>query len=121
MLVVEPIAKIRPAYVQDKKPIKQICRVLRMSRNTVRRMRLEPTDRAAPPTSCAGWQGRHLGFALTPVTVIINIMLNKVVDFPLANDAGTLHRPSRDCRHAGFRKHRRSYLRRFVFPLGRGL
>ncbi|XDA98455.1 IS21 family transposase [Sulfitobacter sp. LCG007] len=38
MLVVETIAKIRRAYFQDKKPIKQICRELRVSRNTVRRV-----------------------------------------------------------------------------------
>ena len=37
MLVVETIAKIRRAYFQDKKPIKQICRELRVSRNTVRK------------------------------------------------------------------------------------
>ena len=35
MLVVETIAKIRRAYFQDKKPIKQICRELRVSRKTV--------------------------------------------------------------------------------------
>ncbi|MEM6741685.1 MAG: hypothetical protein AAF646_16370, partial [Pseudomonadota bacterium] len=35
MLVGETIAKIRRAYFQDKKPIKQICRALRVSRNTV--------------------------------------------------------------------------------------
>ena len=38
MLVVETIAKIRRAYVQDKKPIKQICRELRVSRKTVRKI-----------------------------------------------------------------------------------
>jgi hypothetical protein len=32
MLVVGTIAKIRRAYFQDKKPIKQICRELRVSR-----------------------------------------------------------------------------------------
>ncbi len=37
MLVVETIAKIRRAYFQDRNPIKQICRELRVSRNTVRR------------------------------------------------------------------------------------
>ena len=37
MLVVETIAKVRRAYFQDKKPIKQICRELRVSRNTVRK------------------------------------------------------------------------------------
>ena len=37
MLVVETIAKIRRAYFQDKKSIKQICRELRVSRNTVRK------------------------------------------------------------------------------------
>ena len=35
MLVVETIAKIRRAYCQEKKRIKQICRELRVSRNTV--------------------------------------------------------------------------------------
>ena len=38
MLVVETIAKIRRAYFQDKKPIKQIYRELRVSRNTVRKV-----------------------------------------------------------------------------------
>jgi transposase len=38
MLVVETIARIRRAYFQDRKPIKQICRELRVSRNTVRKV-----------------------------------------------------------------------------------
>ncbi len=38
MLVVETIAKIRRAYFQDKKSIKHICRELRVSRNTVRKV-----------------------------------------------------------------------------------
>ena len=38
MLVVDTIAKIRKAYFQDKKPIKQICRELRVSRKTVRKV-----------------------------------------------------------------------------------
>ena len=38
MLVVETIAKIRRAYFQDNKPIKQICRELRVSRKTVRKV-----------------------------------------------------------------------------------
>ena len=38
MLVVETIAKIRRAYFQYRKPIKQICRELRVSRNTVRKV-----------------------------------------------------------------------------------
>jgi transposase len=38
MLVVETIAKIRRAYFQFKKPIKQICRELRVSRKTVRKV-----------------------------------------------------------------------------------
>ena len=38
MLVVETIAKIRRAYFHDKKPIKQICRELRVSRKTVRKV-----------------------------------------------------------------------------------
>jgi hypothetical protein len=38
MLVVETIAKIRRAYFQDGKPIKQICRELRVSRKTVRKV-----------------------------------------------------------------------------------
>jgi transposase len=38
MLIVETIAKIRRAYFQDKKPIKQICRKSRVSRNTVRKV-----------------------------------------------------------------------------------
>lgn len=38
MLVVETIAKVRRAYFQDRKSIKQICRELRVSRNTVRKV-----------------------------------------------------------------------------------
>ena len=38
MLVVETIAKIRRAHFIDGKPIKQICRELRVSRNTVRKV-----------------------------------------------------------------------------------
>ena len=38
MLVVETNGKIRRAYFQDKKPIKQICRELRVSRKTVRKV-----------------------------------------------------------------------------------
>ncbi len=38
MLVVETIAKIRRAYFIQKKSIKQICRELRVSRNTVRKV-----------------------------------------------------------------------------------
>ncbi len=38
MLVVETIAKIRRAFFQHGKSIKQICRELRMSRNTVRKV-----------------------------------------------------------------------------------
>ncbi len=38
MLVVETIAKIRRAYFIEKKPIKQICRDFRMSRNTIRKV-----------------------------------------------------------------------------------
>jgi DNA-binding transcriptional regulator LsrR (DeoR family) len=35
MLVVETISKIRRAYFQEKKKIKEICRDFRVSRNTV--------------------------------------------------------------------------------------
>ena len=38
MLVVETIAKIRRAHFIDGKSIKQICRELRLSRNTVRKV-----------------------------------------------------------------------------------
>ena len=38
MLVVETIAKVRRAYFVDGKSIKQICRELRLSRNTVRKV-----------------------------------------------------------------------------------
>lgn len=38
MLVVETTEKIRRAYFQDEKSIKQICRELRVSRNTVRKV-----------------------------------------------------------------------------------
>ena len=38
MLVVETIAKIRRAYFVQKKPIKAICRELRVSRKVVRKV-----------------------------------------------------------------------------------
>ena len=38
MLVVETIAKIRRAYFHQKKPIKQICRELKLSRKVVRKV-----------------------------------------------------------------------------------
>src|SRR5690554_6276137 len=38
MLIVETIAKVRRAYFQDGKSIKQICRDLRVSRKTVRKV-----------------------------------------------------------------------------------
>jgi DNA-binding transcriptional regulator LsrR (DeoR family) len=38
MLVVETIAKIRRAYFQQHKPIKQICRELKVSRKVVRKV-----------------------------------------------------------------------------------
>jgi hypothetical protein len=38
MLVVETIAKIRRAYFHQKKPIKQICRELKVSRKVVRKV-----------------------------------------------------------------------------------
>src|SRR6056297_1338564 len=48
MLVVETIAKIRRAYFQDKEPIKQICRGLRVSRKTVRKV----VRSGATPVTC---------------------------------------------------------------------
>src|SRR6476660_23038 len=45
MLVVETIAKIRRAYFAQKKPIKAICRELRLSRKVVRKViRSEATE-----------------------------------------------------------------------------
>ena len=38
MLIVETIAKIRLAYFRHKKPIKEICRDLRVSRKVVRKV-----------------------------------------------------------------------------------
>lgn len=38
ILVVETIAKVRRAYFQDRKLVKQSCRELRVSRNTVRKV-----------------------------------------------------------------------------------
>ncbi len=56
MLVVETIAKIRRAHFIDGKSIKQICRELQLSRNTVRKViRSGATEftydriRSAPP------------------------------------------------------------------------
>jgi hypothetical protein len=45
MLVVETVAKIRRAYFVQKKPIKEICRELRISRKVVRKvLRSEATE-----------------------------------------------------------------------------
>jgi hypothetical protein len=45
MLIVETIAKVRRAYFIHKKPIKAICRELRLSRRVVRKViRLEATE-----------------------------------------------------------------------------
>jgi hypothetical protein len=38
MLVVETIAKVRRAYFHQKKPIKHICRELKLSRKVVRKV-----------------------------------------------------------------------------------
>jgi len=38
MLVMETTGKIRRAYFIEKKPIKQVCRDFRMSRNTIRKV-----------------------------------------------------------------------------------
>jgi hypothetical protein len=45
---VETITKIRLAYFRDGKPIKQICRELRVSRNTVRRVIRSSEQRSEP-------------------------------------------------------------------------
>lgn len=64
MLVVETIAKIRRAYFIQNKPIKQICRELRVSRNTVRKvLRSGATefsyDRSTQPRPKIGpWQSQ---------------------------------------------------------------
>lgn len=63
MLVVETIAKIRRAYFVQGKPIKAICRELRVSRKTVRKVvRSEETaftyERASQPQPRIGpWRG----------------------------------------------------------------
>ena len=45
MLVVETVAKIRRAYFVQKKPIKEICREMRISRKVVRKvLRSEATE-----------------------------------------------------------------------------
>ena len=45
MLIVETIAKIRRAFFVEKKPIKAICRELRLSRKVVRKaIRSEATE-----------------------------------------------------------------------------
>ena len=64
MLVVETIAKIRRAFFQDKKPIKQICRELRLSRKTVRKVIRSgatefPYERSTQPQPRIGpWRDR---------------------------------------------------------------
>jgi hypothetical protein len=42
MLIVETIAKIRRAFFVQGKPIKAICRELRVSRKVVRKVKTEP-------------------------------------------------------------------------------
>lgn len=49
MLVVETIAKIRRAYFIQKKPIKAICRELKVSRKVVRKRRSFATNAIASP------------------------------------------------------------------------
>ena len=64
MLVVETIAKIRRAYFVQKKPIKEICRELRVSRKVVRKViRSDATEfryeRERQPFPKIGpWRGR---------------------------------------------------------------
>jgi hypothetical protein len=59
MLVVETIAKIRRAYFTLGKPIKEICRELRISRKTVRKVirfgRRRVPLRAFAPAAAADW------------------------------------------------------------------
>ena len=70
MLVVETIAKIRRAYFVQGKPIKAICRELRVSRKVVRKViRSEATEfryeREAQPLPKIGpWQGRARSIAV---------------------------------------------------------
>jgi len=62
MLVVETIAKIRRAFFRQKKPIKEICRELRVSRKVVRKViRSEETEfhyerRAQPLPKIGPWR-----------------------------------------------------------------
>ena len=64
MLIVETIAKIRRVYFQDKKPIKQIWREFRVSRNTVRKvirsgvMELTHERRVQPQPEIGPWKDK---------------------------------------------------------------
>ena len=68
MLVVETIAKIRRAFFHQKKPIKTICRELKLSRKAVRRaIRSEATEfryeRSVQPMPKLGaWRGSWTSF-----------------------------------------------------------
>lgn len=56
MLIVETIAKIRRAYFSLGKPIKAICRELRVSRKVVRKViRSNATELRTPP-AWAAWR-----------------------------------------------------------------
>jgi DNA-binding transcriptional regulator LsrR (DeoR family) len=55
MLVVETIAKVRRAYFHQKKPIKHICRELKLSRKVVRKVLSEQIG--------LRWAGRRISFA----------------------------------------------------------
>src|SRR3954453_13494644 len=72
MLVVETIAKIRRAYFAHKKPIKTICRELRLSRKVVRKViRSQATEfryeRGRQPLAK---DARRLGAAHTRTAVV---------------------------------------------------
>jgi len=73
MLVVETIAKIRRAYFNQKKPIKEICRDLHVSRQVVRKViRSDATEfhyeRASQPLPKIGDEIDHDGraYVVTP-------------------------------------------------------
>jgi hypothetical protein len=62
MLVVETIAKVRRAYFHQKKPIKHICRELKLSRKVVRKV-IRSGKTVLSEQIGLRWAGRRISFA----------------------------------------------------------
>src|SRR5258708_11401765 len=90
MLIVETIAKIRRAFFVQGKPIKAICRELRVSRKVVRKViRSEATEfryeREAQPLPKIGpWRGKldPLAFANAGEAAPLRLTVNPFFEWP---------------------------------------